>query len=102
MRPHAAAPTLLGLFFQSLLIGALVSALFVAMIVTFDVGRIGSLLSTSGLKWPLLFILWLSQVGLFGALQFAWTICEIGGGSDDRGSGPGRALPVRVKETDRP
>ncbi len=94
MKP-AHEPDLMRLYLRHCAIGFALSAVFVAMILWFDVARIGSLVAGSDVGWLAVFLLWFFHGTVFGSVQFAVTIMLNAGDDDDEPRG-GRMIPVRV------
>ncbi len=94
-------PKLIRLYIQSVAIGFLLSSIFVAMLVWFDVGGLQSLVLGSGMGWVAAAMLTVSNGIIFSGAQFGIRVMMMAedddtprGGRRDRVSGV--PVPIRV------
>jgi len=99
-------PRLVRVYIRQCLIGFLLAAVFVGLLLGFDVARLRSLIFATQGGWIALFLLVLFNGLVFAGVQFAITIMRMGepedkdgGGRDDLPVRPwlDRPEPVRVK-----
>ncbi len=94
MKP-ANEPDLMRLYLRHCVVGFVLSAVFVGLILWYDIARIGSLVAGSDVGWLAVFLLWFFNGTVFGSVQFAVNIIlNAENENDDRGGG--RPIPVRV------
>lgn len=94
-------PKLIRLYIQSVAVGFALSAVFVAMLVWFDVGGLNSLVLGSGMGWVAAVMLTVSNGIIFSGAQFGIRIMMMAEEDDPprggrRGRVPGVPVPVRV------
>ena len=94
MKP-AHEPDLMRLYLRHCAVGFVLSAVFVALILWFDIARLGSLVAGSDIGWLAVFLLWFFNGTVFGSVQFAIMIMLDADDDDDEPRG-GRMIPVRV------
>ena len=96
-------PDLIRLYIRSIVIGFVAAAVFVAMILWFDVARLGYLVTHSDSGVLAVFLLWFFNGIVFSGVQFG--IAIMGMADDDDDDTPGGGLrewvPVPVRRTDR-
>ncbi|MEY4983813.1 MAG: hypothetical protein RIR62_2079 [Pseudomonadota bacterium] len=97
-------PKLIRLYIQSVAIGFALSAIFVAMLVWFDVGGLNGLVLGSNMGWVAAAMLVVSNGIIFAGAQFGIRVMMLAedddaprGGRRARGPLPGAAIPVRVE-----
>ncbi len=83
------------LYLRHCAVGFALSAVFVAMIMWFDIARIGSLVMGSDIGWLAVFLLWFFHGTIFGSVQFAVSIM-LNAEKEDGDRGGGTAIPVTV------
>jgi hypothetical protein len=90
-------PNLMRLYLRHCAVGFVVSAVFVAMLLWYDVARIASLVANSDVGWLAVLLLWLFHGTIFGAVQFAVSIMlNAQDDNDDDDQSGGRMIPIRV------
>lgn len=92
MTPHH-APDLLRIYLRHCVTGFLLAAIFVVLVIGYDIGRIGSLMAGSGLAALWALGLWIALGLVFGAIQ--WALVQ-GRDEDDDDHQGGRMIPIRV------
>lgn len=91
-------PHLMRLYLRHCLVGFILSAIFVALILWYDVARIGSLVVGSDVGLLAVFLLWFFHGTIFGSVQFAVSIMlNADRDDDDDHRGGGTPVPVRVE-----
>ena len=94
---HDDEPDLMRLYLRHCAVGFGVAAAFVAMLLWYDVARIGSLVANSDIGWLAVLLLWLLHGTIFGAVQFAVSIMlNAENDDDDDDHHGGRMIPIRV------
>ncbi|MEJ6402534.1 hypothetical protein [Yoonia sp. 2307UL14-13] len=90
-------PDLMRLYLRHCAVGFALSAIFVGLILYFDIARIGSLIAGSDVGYLALFLLWFFNGTIFGSVQFAISIM-LNAEDDDEDDGPpgGMLVPIRV------
>lgn len=86
-------PELIKLYIRHSLIGFGISAIFVAMLLVFDVMNLRGLLSRSDTVVLPLFILWFFHGALFASVQFAYAVMSL---AEKPGNSGGRGVPTYV------
>jgi hypothetical protein len=91
-------PDLMVLFLRHCAVGFAGAALFVSVLLTYDVARIGSLVAGSDQGQLAVFLLWVLHGTVFGSVQFAISLMLAARDDDDdddfRG---GRMIPIPVR-----
>ena len=92
-------PNLMRLYLRHCAVGFVLSAVFVGLILWFDVGHLGRLILGSDKGLLAVFLLWLFHGTVFGSVQFAVMIMlnTDRDGGDDQGGRPALALPAHAK-----
>lgn len=80
-------PDLIKLYIRSALWGLVLAAIFVGMLLWFNVMNLWSLISGSDMGFVALLALWMGNAVVFGAVQFAWAIMEMAEDDDDEPRG---------------
>ncbi|WP_375173142.1 hypothetical protein [Pseudooceanicola sp.] len=96
-------PKLVRLYIKNVLIGFVIAAIFVAMLIGFDVGGLRHLLTASSAGYMAVAMLWFANGIVFAGVQFAIAVMAL----RERDSGPSggtRApvtprIPAPVRET---
>ncbi|MCG7492979.1 hypothetical protein [Thalassobius sp. Cn5-15] len=95
-------PKLIRLYITNVLIGFAIAAAFVAMLLWFNLGNLGSLVANSDVGLLAVFLLWFSNGIIFAGVQFGIAVMKLK--EDEPKSGGGRAVrvdltkPVRVMQ----
>lgn len=90
-------PDLMRLYLRHCAVGFVLSAIFVALILYYDIARIGSLVAGSDVGYLAVFLLWFFNGTIFGSVQFAISIMLNADDDDEDDDPPGGMLvPVRV------
>lgn len=84
-------PQLIRLYIRNVLIGFGIAAVFVALLLWFDVAGLWGLTANSSDGPLAIFLLWFMHGIVFAGVQFAWAIMALAKKPD---SGPRRGLPV--------
>jgi hypothetical protein len=98
-------PALVRLYIKNVLIGFLLSAIFVAALLWFDVANLWHLISTSPVGWIAVTMLFVFNGIVFGGVQFAIVIMRMERKGGDMGGGRKRPVakttpvPVRAMAT---
>lgn len=96
MKP-ANEPDLMRLYLRHCLVGFVLSAVFVALLLWYDIARIGTLVAGSDVGYLAVFLLWFFHGTIFGSVQFAVSIMLNADRDDnDDHRGGGTPVPVRV------
>lgn len=105
-------PKLIRLYIINCAIGFLAAAVFVGMLLWFDIANLWHLVSTSDKGWIALLALWISNGVIFAGVQFGIAVMGMKDDDDDDGPGGGlrqhvmrqdhATIPVRVDDTRRP
>ncbi|WP_342071729.1 hypothetical protein [Yoonia algicola] len=95
MRPEN-EPNLMRLYLRHCAIGFGLSAVFVALILWYDVAGLGGLIAGSDVGYLAVFLLWFFNGTVFGSVQFAIVVMSQADddGDDDR---RGPLIPIRVE-----
>jgi hypothetical protein len=80
-------PKLVKLYIRNVLIGFAVAALFVAMLLWFNVMNLWHLVSTSDVGIMAVVVLWFAHGIVFAGVQFGWAVMAMAGRDDDRRGG---------------
>ena len=110
MSQNPKMPDLMKLYVKSCVIGFLAAAVFVAMLMWFDMAGLWGLVAHSDAGAVAVLMLWVAHGIVFAGVQFAYAIMSMADrddDDDDRGGTPARvwlAEPVRVRsdESRRP
>ena len=104
-------PKLIRLYIVNVLIGFGLAAVFVGMLLWFNIANLWHLISTSDQGWLALLILWISNGIIFAGVQFGIAVMKMKDDDDDDGPGGGvrervmqrehATIPVRVDEARR-
>jgi hypothetical protein len=98
---HGNEPDLMRLYLRHCAVGFALAAVFVAMLLAYDVARIGSLVRHSDIGWLAVLLLWLLHGTVFGAVQFAVSIMLNADKDDDDDDHRGRMIPIPVRAQNR-
>lgn len=88
-------PKLIKLYLVSAVIGFGLGAVFVAMLLWFDVAGLGQLVLTSPSGWIAGLMLWAGNGLIFAGAQFGIAVMRLGQDDDHTPRG-GRLIPIRV------
>lgn len=91
-------PDLIKLYIRSALWGLVLAAIFVGMLLWFNVMNLWSLVSTSDKGVVALLALWISNAIVFGGVQFAWAIMDMAEDDDDEPRGGTKIGPEMQRE----
>ena len=101
-------PKLIRLYIVNVVIGFALAAIFVGMLLWFDIANLLHLVSHSDKGWLALLILWVSNGIIFAGVQFGIAVMRMKDDDDDDGPGGGLrqhvmrpdhvAIPVRVDQ----
>ena len=80
-------PKLVKLYIRNVLIGFAVAALFVAMLLWFNVMNLWHLVSTSDVGIMAVVVLWFAHGIVFAGVQFGWAVMAMAGRDDDHRGG---------------
>ncbi len=101
-------PKLIKLYIRNCAIGFGLAAVFVALLLTFNVQNLWSLISGSDVAVLAVVLLWVMNGIVFAGVQFAWAVMSMAE-KEDRGPRGGtpmaydfNAIPVRVDQADDP
>jgi len=95
MRPEN-EPNLMRLYLRHCAIGFGLSAVFVALILWYDVAGLGGLIAGSDIGYLAVFLLWFFNGTVFGSVQFAIVVMsQADDDDDDDHRGP--LIPIRVE-----
>lgn len=104
-------PKLIKLYLINVAIGFGLAALFVAMLLYFDIAKLWHLISTSDKGWIAVLMLWISNGIIFAGVQFAIAVMKLKDDDDDEPRGGTRApakrfvaepIPLRVVAKGKP
>lgn len=87
-------PKLIRLYIVNCAIGFAAAAVFVGMLLWFDIANLWHLISTSDKGWLALLVLWISNGVIFAGVQFGIAVMNMKDDDDD--DGPGGGLRERV------
>ncbi|MBE0412636.1 hypothetical protein [Yoonia sp.] len=91
-------PNLIRLYLRHCAIGFALSAVFVGLILWFDVGHLASLIGGSDIALMAVFLLWFFHGTVFGSVQFAiMVMLNTDKNDDDDNRGAGVPVAVRVQ-----
>jgi hypothetical protein len=109
--PNQKKPKLIKLYIKSCAIGFVLSAIFVAVMLGFDVMGLGGLVVRSDVGFVAVLMMWILNGVVFAGVQFAYVIMSMADDDDDdepRGGLRARApvflaepIPIRVEDTRR-
>lgn len=88
-------PDLMRLYLRHCAIGFALSAVFVSLILWYDVVGLRGLVMGSDIGWLAVFLLWFFNGTVFGSVQFAIVIMSQADDDDDEPRG-GMMIPIRV------
>ena len=88
-------PKLVKLYLVSVAIGFGLGAVFVAMLLWFDIAGLGRLVLTSSSGWIAGLMLWVANGIIFAGAQFGIAVMRLGQDDDHTPRG-GRLIPIRV------
>ena len=94
-------PDLMRLYLRHCLVGFALSAIFVGLILWFDVVGLRGLIMGSDVGWLAVFLLWFFNGTVFGSVQFAIVIMSQAEDDDDQGPKRGIMIPIRVPASTR-
>jgi hypothetical protein len=89
-------PDLMRLYLRHCLIGFALSAVFVGLILWFDVVGLRGLIMGSDIGWLAVLLLWFFNGTVFGSVQFAIVIMSQAEDEDDDGPKGGKMILIRV------
>lgn len=89
-------PDLMRLYLLHCAIGFVLSAVFVGLILAYDVVGLRGLVMGSDVGWLAVFLLWFFNGTVFGSVQFAIVLMLDADDDDDDGPRRGELVPVRV------
>lgn len=90
-------PDLMRLYVRHCAIGFALSAIFVGLILWFDVVGLRGLVLGSDIGWMAVLLLWFFNGTVFGSVQFAIVIMSQAEDDDEDGPQRGVMIPVRVQ-----
>lgn len=99
MRPQN-EPDLMRLYLRHCAVGFALSAVFVAMIIWFNIANLSHLIFSTDAGYLAAFLLWFFNGTVFGSVQFAVSLM-LNAETDDEDNGTGNGVPVRVAVTSR-
>ncbi|WP_322895137.1 MULTISPECIES: hypothetical protein [unclassified Yoonia] len=94
-------PNLMQLYLRHCAVGFLAAAVFVAMLLFYDIAQLGSLVMNSDIGWLAVLLLWFFHGTIFGAVQFAVSIMLDAQDDDNDDYRGGRMIPIRVPAQSR-
>ncbi len=94
-------PDLMRLYIRHCVVGFVLSAIFVGLILWFDVVGLRGLVMGSDIGLLAVFLLWFFNGTVFGSVQFAIVIMSQADDDDDDGPRRGIMIPVRVAAQSR-
>ncbi|MEL6839165.1 MAG: hypothetical protein AAFP85_07715 [Pseudomonadota bacterium] len=97
MRP-ANEPDLMRLYLRHCAVGFVLSAVFVAMILWFNIANLAHLVFSTDVGYLAVFLLWFFNGTVFGSVQFAVSLMLNAEKDDDEPRG-GTGVPIRVPAT---
>jgi len=89
-------PDLMRLYLRHCAVGFVLSAVFVGLILWFDIVGLRGLVMGSDVGWLAVFLLWFFNGTVFGSVQFAIVIMSQADDDDNDGPRRGMMIPVRV------
>lgn len=93
--PHPEEPNLLRFYVGHCIVGFGLSAVFVGLLLWFNVAGLASLIMGSDIGWLAVFLLWFFHGTVFGSVQFAVSIM-LNVEKEDKGPRGGPMIPVPV------
>ena len=95
-------PNPMQIYLRHCAVGFLAAAVFVAMLLFYDIARLGTLVAGSDIGWLAVFLLWFFHGTIFGGVQFAVSIMlDAQDDKDDDDHHGGRMIPIRVPAQSR-
>jgi len=93
---EAKMPKLIRMYIKNVLIGFVIAAVFVAMLIAFDVGGLRHLLTSSSAGYMAIAMLWFANGIVFAGVQFAIAVMAM----REKDSGPrgGTRAPVTLHQ----
>lgn len=82
-------PKLIRMYIINCAIGFALAAVFVGMLLWFNIGNLWHLISTSDKGWLALLVLWISNGIIFAGVQFGIAVMRMKDDDDDDGPGGG-------------
>jgi len=89
-------PDLMRLYIRHCAVGFALSAIFVGLILWYDVVGLRGLVLGSDVGWMAVFLLWFFNGTVFGSVQFAIVIMSQADDEDDDGPKGGKMIPIPV------
>jgi hypothetical protein len=89
-------PNLMRLYLRHCAVGFALSAVFVGLILWFDIARLGTLVAHSDVGALAVFLLWFFHGTVFGSAQFAVMIMLKSEDDDDEGQPRGPMIPIKA------
>jgi len=89
-------PDPMRLYLRHCAVGFALSAVFVGLILWFDIAGLRGLVMGSDVGWLAVFLLWFFNGTVFGSVQFAIVIMSQSDDGDDDGPRRGMMIPVRA------
>ncbi|MBQ2260083.1 MAG: hypothetical protein II336_01795 [Loktanella sp.] len=89
-------PNLMQLYLRHCAVGFVAAAVFVTMLLFYDIGGLGRLVAGSDIGWLAVFLLWFFHGTVFGGVQFAVSVMLDAQDDDDDDHHGGRMIPIRV------
>lgn len=90
------APDLIKLYIKSCAIGFVLSAVFVGLLLGFDVMGLGGLIARSDMAIVAILMMWVLNGVVFAGVQFAIAIMGMADDDDDDDNDKGRKIPIRI------
>lgn len=91
-------PKLIRLYIINVAIGFALAAVFVGMLLWFDIANLWHLISTSDKGWLALLILWVSNGIIFAGVQFGIAVMQMRDDDDDDGPSGGHRARSMTRE----
>ena len=95
MRPQN-EPDLMRLYLRHCAVGFALSAVFVGLILWYNIAGLGSLIAGSDVGWLAVFLLWFFNGTIFGSVQFAIVIMSQADDDEDDDDPRGPLIPIRA------
>ncbi|MDO5756271.1 MAG: hypothetical protein Q4P24_01975 [Rhodobacterales bacterium] len=98
-------PDLIRLYIKHVLIGYAIAAVFVVMLLYFDIAHLWHLVSTSDKGWLAVLVLWFANGVVFAGVQFGIAVMNMKDDDDDEPRGgkrqfndhpQGQMIPIRI------
>lgn len=89
-------PKLIRLYIRNVVIGWVIAAIFVAMLIGFDIAHLRHLVLETQYGWLAGLILWVSNAVVFAGVQFAIAVMRMA--ENDDGPRGGKRQPVRLDQ----